>query len=410
MIKKTSGHALVIGGSLSGLFTALLLRRSGWDVDVYERVESGLAGRGAGIVTHQPLWDALDKLGIPWREDLGVAIETRRVFGLDGKLVLEHACPQIMTAWDRMYDLLRSQFPSERYHRSKALTQIVQETGAVTAKFADGTRARGDILIGCDGLRSTVRALVLPEVKPVYAGYVAWRGLIPESAFSPDLHEQLFMHMAFCLPQGEQMLGYPVAGPNNDLRPGHRRYNLVWYRPADEATALKRLLTDDKGTAYEVSIPPPAVSRASVTEMRAAADRVLSPQFRACWRLSEQPFLQAIYDVQSPRLAFGRVTILGDASYVARPHCGAGVTKAADDVMVLVDALAETGSVEEAIVRYEAARVPFGCRVVAHARRLGSYLQAQLKTAEERQSAEKHFSAEAVLRETATLDFLAEAS
>ena len=52
--------------------------------------------------------------------------------------------------------------------------------------------------------------------------------------------------MTFCLPPGEQFLGYPVAGPDNDLRPGHRRYNVVWYRPADETTELQRLLTDDE--------------------------------------------------------------------------------------------------------------------------------------------------------------------
>ncbi|HVZ53128.1 MAG TPA: FAD binding domain-containing protein [Pseudolabrys sp.] len=408
MAAKTAGRALIIGGSLSGLFTGLLLRRRGWEVDIYERVGNELAGRGAGIVTHQPLWDALDELGIEWRENLGVAVETRRIFGLDGKLVLEHACPQILTAWDRMYDLLRQVYPSERYHRGKELTQIAQDADSVTANFADGTRASADLLIGCDGLRSSVRNIVLPEVRPQYAGYVAWRGLVPESAFSPDLHEQIFMHLAFCLPKGEQMLGYPVAGPNNDLRPGHRRYNLVWYRPADDE-ALNSLLTDDHGTRYDVSIPPPTVSRASIAGMRDAAERVLAPQFRECWRLSEQPFLQAIYDVLSPKLAFGRVTIVGDASYVARPHCGAGVTKAADDAMVLCNALAAKPTVEEALRDYEANRVPFCGRVVAHARRLGSYLQAQLKSEDERRAAERHFSAEAVLRETATLDFLAEA-
>lgn len=409
MAATSAGRALIVGGSLSGLFTALLLHRRGWDVDIYERAGSELAGRGAGIVTHQPLWDALDRIGIAWRENLGVRIQTRRVFGHDGRLLLEHDCPQIMTAWDRMYDLLRSAFPSDRYHSGRELTHIEQDAGSVTAHFADGTRATGDLLIGCDGVRSTVRGFVLPDVHPVYAGYVAWRGLIPERAFPPDLHRRLFRHLSFCLPRGEQMLGYPVAGPNNDLRPGHRRYNLVWYRPADEGGALKRLLTDDGGTTYEISIPPPAVSRAAIADMRAAAERVLAPQFRECWRLSEQPFLQAIYDVQSPRLAFGRVTLAGDASYVARPHCGAGVTKAADDAMVLIEALASTPDIGQALRRYEAMRVPFGCRVVAHARQLGAYLQAQLKSEEERQAAEQHFSPVAVLRETATLDFLAEA-
>ena len=58
--------------------------------------------------------------------------------------------------------------------------------------------------------------------------------LIPEQAIPPAIHREVFEYMVFCLPPGEQFLGYPVAGPDNDLRPGHRRYNVVWYRPADE--------------------------------------------------------------------------------------------------------------------------------------------------------------------------------
>lgn len=401
----TNGRAIVIGGSLSGLIVSLILMRRGWDVQIYERVETSLEGRGAGVVTHQPLWDALDEIGIDWRDNLGVATETRRMFDLDGKLLLEMACPQTMTAWDRLFDLLRSKFPADRYHSGKSLTAIAQDTHGVTATFADGTSAIGDVLIGCDGIRSAVRGFCQPEVQPEYAGYVAWRGLVPESAMPADLRSDVFMHLAFCLPKGEQMLGYPVAGPHNDLRPGHRRYNLVWYRPADAATELKRLLTDERGLTHEISIPPPLIAKDAIGRMREAADH-LAPQFRECWRLSDTPFLQPIYDVLSPKLAFGRVTFIGDASFVARPHCGAGVTKAADDAMVLADALSSRPDVESALRHYEEVRVPMGTRIVAHARRLGSYLQAQLRTAEEREAAERHFSPEAVLRETATLDFL----
>lgn len=405
---RSGGRAIVIGGSLSGLFTALLLRRAGYETDIYERAAAGLAGRGAGIVTHQVVWDALDRLGIPWRDNLGIEVTTRRIFDRDGQLILEHECRQTMTAWDRVYAILRDVYPSDRYHAGKELTGIDQTEGAVTARFADGTQASGDLLIGCDGLRSTVRAQLLPKVAPDYAGYVAWRALVAESAMPEELHRDLFDYMAFCLPPGEQMLGYPVAGPNNDLRAGHRRYNLVWYRPADERNELQRLLTDERGRTYQISIPPPAVSRAAIAEMRAAAERVLAPQFRDCWALAEQPFIQAIYDVQSPRLAFGRVAIAGDASFVARPHCGAGVAKAADDALMLVEALARESDVATALRAYEAARVPIGCRIVKQARHLGSYLQAQLKTPEERAAAERHFSPQAVLRETATLDFLKE--
>jgi 2-polyprenyl-6-methoxyphenol hydroxylase-like FAD-dependent oxidoreductase len=394
----------VIGGSLSGLLAGLLLRQTGWAVDIYERVQGDLAGRGAGIVTHLPLWQALDTLGIVWRDSLGVEVETRRMFNIDGTLLAEVPCLQTLSAWDRLYSLLREAFPPERYHSGKELAVIEQNNGGVTAAFTDGTRTRGDLLVGCDGLRSTVRAQFLPAVRPIYAGYVAWRGLVSEDALTPDLRAAIFMHLAFCLPPGEQMLGYPVAGPHNDLRPGHRRYNLVWYRPADH-DQLAQLLTDEGGVLHEISIPPPAVSRAAIAGMRDTAERVLAPQFQACWRVSMRPFVQPIYDVQSPELAFGRVALLGDAAFVARPHCGIGVTKAADDAVKLVGALSTETDVESALLRYQAERLPFGGRVIAQARRLGSYLQAGADTADARQGT-VHLSPDVILRETATIDFL----
>ena len=109
---------------------------------------------------------------------------------------------------------------------------------------------------------------------PRYAGYSAWRALIAERVFPADVHRELFEYMTFGLPPGEQFLGYPVAGPDNDLRPGHRRYNVVWYRPADEATKLRWLLTDDHGVTHAISIPPPLIPRQAIAEMRADAEPV----------------------------------------------------------------------------------------------------------------------------------------
>jgi 2-polyprenyl-6-methoxyphenol hydroxylase-like FAD-dependent oxidoreductase len=404
---RSSGRALVIGGSLAGLLAGLLLRRNGFDVDIYERVHGALAGRGAGIVTHAMLEEALDAAGIAWHEDLGVDVATRRVYDLAGRLVLEWPYPQVLTAWDRLYDMLRRAFPSERYHDGKELVAIEASARGVTARFADGSIAEGDLLIGADGLRSTVRAQLVPEIVPLYAGYAAWRALVPEAAIPGPLHAELFMHMAFCLPPGEQILGYPVAGPDNDLRPGHRRYNLVWYRPAEPQRALKRLLTDEAGVTHALSIPPPLISRAVIAEMRGAAQTVLAPQFRDLIRLAGQPILQAIYDIESPRMAFGRVAIIGDAAFVARPHVGAGVTKAAQDALVLASALSRASSIEEGLAAMEASRLAFGRRIIARARELGACLQPIHATPAEAENAARFRTPDATVRETATLEFLA---
>jgi 2-polyprenyl-6-methoxyphenol hydroxylase-like FAD-dependent oxidoreductase len=396
-------RALVIGGSMSGLLAAIMLERRGWQVEVFERVESELAGRGAGIVAQRELIAHMRALGLDTR-DLGVEITTRKILDQSGALSCTIACPQVLTAWERVYRVLRDAFPAERYHRGKGFVGFEQSPDGVAAHFADGSMAHGDVLVGADGLRSTVRQQCLPDLLPLYAGYVAWRALLPESVIPPAIHRELFMNMSFCLPPGEQCLGYPVAGPDDDLRPGHRRFNMVWYRPADEASELPWLLTDESGITHAISIPPPLIRREAIAQMRAAAERLVAWQLRDIVRLIDEPILQPIYDLETPRMAFGRVAIIGDAAFVARPHVAAGVSKAADDAAALADAL-DGDDVETALRRFEAARLPVGIRIIERARHLGAYLQAT-QTAEERARSARHNIPAAVLAETAVLDFL----
>ena len=395
-------RALVIGGSLGGLLTANLLHNDGWQVDVFERAPDELAGRGAGIVTHPELLAVLSRCGVAIDDGIGIEVAARVALDSSGRTIGTFPLRQVLTSWGRLYALLKAQFPGQSYHSGFSLERTEQSADGVIACFANGQKLRGDLLVGADGIRSTVRALYMPAVTPQYAGYVAWRGLVDEAAISPATHDTLFEKFGFCLPPGEQMLGYPVAGAANTTRRGLRRYNFVWYRPADEEGALSDLLTDQSGYTHEMSIPPPLIRPELIARMRRDADRLLAPQFAEVVRLTQQPFFQPIYDVESPQLVFGRAVLVGDAAFVARPHVGMGVAKAGGDAMALADALRNSDDVGAALRQYEAARVGFGAAVIARARHLGAYMQAQIKTAAERQMAERYRTPEAVMRETAT--------
>ncbi|HEY6258234.1 MAG TPA: FAD binding domain-containing protein, partial [Xanthobacteraceae bacterium] len=400
MLESDDRRALVIGGSMSGLFAASLLARAGWHAEIYERAETELSGRGAGIVTHAPMRSVLAAAGCDQAQNLGIEVAERRTLDRAGAVEGRYRCPQTLTSWDRVFRLLRESFPAERYHLGKELQRVEQSPERVVAHFADGSTAEAALLVGADGFRSTVRAQVLPDIKPVYAGYVAWRGLVAEAALSPAAHADLFDALVFSLPRGEQGLSYPVAGPDNDLRVGHRRCNFVWYRGA-AASELERMLTDASGHLHALGIPPPLVRPAIIAELRAAARALLPPQLDEVVQLTERPFLQPIYDVETTRMAVGRVALVGDAAFLARPHVAAGVTKAAEDALALANALRSSAPIDLALARFESVRIGINRQVMQRGRDLGSYLGPPPANAGGRRKAARHSTAEAVMREIA---------
>lgn len=370
---------LIIGGSLGGLLAANVLHREGHHVCVLEKVRGSMDGRGAGIVTHDALFAGLQRAGLNGTEALGVQVQQRVALDVDGQAVVLLEMPQILTSWSRLYEALHQLLPSERYVQGVTVQKVDNDAaGAVVHGLtADGAKTwSADLVVASDGIRSVVRQQLAPQVQPQYAGYVAWRGVCDESVLSARTLTSVFEKFGFGLPAGEQLIGYPVAGQGNDTRPGHRAYNFVWYRPANE-TALTALLTDADGTPYQGGIPPNKVDWRHIADMRQAARALLAPQFAEMIEKTAQPFLQPIYDISSEQLAFGRIGLMGDASFVARPHIGMGVTKAAQDAVALADAIRDHGATPKALLAYEHNRLPEGQAAVARARWLGAYMQAQ---------------------------------
>ncbi|MDJ0637340.1 MAG: FAD-dependent monooxygenase [Paracoccaceae bacterium] len=364
---QRTGTAIVAGGSIGGLFAAAALLNAGWSVRVFERTAVELAGRGAGIVTHKRLIDAFHRVGAS-TEDLGVAVEDRIAFDITGALVKRLPYPQVVTSWDRIHRILRVLMPEGTYRLGRGITGYQETESGVLAEFEDGSREEADLIVGADGFRSAIRGQMLPEVQPQYSGYVVWRALADECV----VPEGIFRDFGFFAPNGTQIVGYPIAGIKNDLRPGHRRYNFVWYS-ATTTDELRDMLTDAEGTYHPVSIPPPLVRDDVLAGMEADAAKRLPAPFVEIIQRSGRPFFTPIYDHYSPVFGEGRVALAGDAACVARPHVGMGVTKAAEDALALA-AHVSSAPLSEALAAYSHERVPKARRAYMQARHLGSLI------------------------------------
>jgi 2-polyprenyl-6-methoxyphenol hydroxylase-like FAD-dependent oxidoreductase len=197
-------RALIIGGSLGGLFASNLLR-SARDLD----------SRGGGIVLQPEVVEVFRRASVDIRAiDLGVRSQYRTVFRPDGSILSKHLAPQTQTSWSLVYTTLKAAFGDLNYHQAKALVRIDQDlkAGTVTAHFEDGISETGDLLVGADGGNSTVRQQFWPAMRPTYAGYLAWRGLIPEEDMPRAAREMLHGDFGFANNKGSHILGYLVPG------------------------------------------------------------------------------------------------------------------------------------------------------------------------------------------------------
>ncbi len=326
----------VVGGSVAGLTTAIELRAAGCDVDVYERSATEMKSRGGGIVLQQNLIDWFrESLGFDI-DDVSTRTDYLRYFGRDSEVLSNRPMVWRNTSWSTIYQRLLGVFGSERYHRGASAVDVVQDERSASVTFADGSVVSAELVVFADGIGSTGRAKLSPQTQPKYAGYIGWRGTVPEAELTSRTVELLRDSMSYYVGSNMHIILYPIPGLDGQLDVGKRLVNYVWYRNVPAGPQFTEMMTDRKGRLCQVSVPAGDVQDRFVEELRHAAPLMLPEMAAEVVTKTAAPYIQVMQDIIVDRMAYGRAVLIGDAAMASRPHAAAWTAKAVSDSLALV--------------------------------------------------------------------------
>ena len=364
--------ATIIGGSMAGLFAATALSKKGWDISVHEKVPVPLSGRGAGIATYDELADLVYK-ATNNNNVLGTTAKSRVSLDINGKIINSYDYPQVYTSWQYLFSILREQISNDDYFMGDDCIKIEQNEDKAIAFFENGKKKETDLIIVANGIKSELRTYVDNKAYPQYAGYVGWRGVVNEEEISKNSLEILSNYFIVVLPYNQQIASYPIAGEGkNPFKIGERRINWIWYKPVPQKK-LKEILLGKSGQQFEDGIPPNEIREEIVNDLFKEAEQKLPPQLVELVKITKQPLIQPIFDLQSMKMKNGRVVTIGDAAFTARPHVGMGVTKAAMDAFTLSEYLEDSSNLDD-LDKWEHSRLKESQFIVNRSRKLGQYL------------------------------------
>jgi salicylate hydroxylase len=331
----------VVGAGIGGLTAAVTLRQAGFDVDVYEQAPQ-LTEVGGGINMGPNAARVLYGLGLGKaldREAVRPASTHQRRWQ-DGRTLQRaplnprceelYGAPHLTVHRADLLSIIAGGVPAERVHLGHRLVGLADKDDAVEAWFEHGARVTADVLVGADGIHSTVRAILLGEEAPRFAGCVAYRGLVPAERIA-DL--------------GVEVGSQSWLGPG-----GHFVHYFV---------SRGRLLNFVGWTEHDTWNREDWTDRATVARALAAFEG-WHPQVRRIIAAAETCFVWALFDRDPlPRWSIGRTTLLGDACHPMYPFMGQGAAQAIEDGATLAACLvAGADHPIGALQRYETLRRP----------------------------------------------------
>jgi 2-polyprenyl-6-methoxyphenol hydroxylase-like FAD-dependent oxidoreductase len=406
-------NIVIVGGSLGGLFIGVALKRlhKNLHIRILERNPTALLhDQGAGVVAGpdvQNFFKTYDRTQTP----LVVTSHQRLYLNRNGDVIDRDDRDQQMTSWDLLYHLLRTNYDATKteyaevpeqeegegmtaYEYGCTVTDIkapyatstanldLSESVKLTIKHQSGeiSTTEADLVIAADGPSSTIRGMYLPDVKRTYAGYVAWRGTVPEDQVSEAAAKVFVEKFPFFHTEHIQILAYTIPGKNGTLEPGKRLLNWVWYNNyKEDSPEHADLMTDKEGKKHHLTLPAGGVRDEVWMQQKKYAKEILPPQFAELVEKTEVPFIQAITDVIAPSaiLAGGRVILLGDSLAGFRPHTAMSTSQAAMDATTLAQALGKVidGHGMEPLQRWEEHVLEYAKTMQGHGVQIGNRSQ-----------------------------------
>lgn len=372
----SGSRAIVVGGSIGGLTSALLLRKLGFEVEVFERTPTQLDHRGGGIVLQPVTMKWFDGHSKHRIQELSTKSSRLRYLGAGNEVVYEEPAQWRYTSWGTVYRALLSDFGREHYHLGEYCAGFSQDADRVELRFVTGRVEHADLVVFADGITSTARRRLFPRLEREYSGYVGWRGTVREDQVSAQTHALLDDSLTYSVAPNTHAVMYTIPGMNGELGDGKRLLNYVWYRNVADGPQLQELSTDVRGFEAPVSLHPGAVQQRYVDEMREAARAQLAPAVAEVIERTEQPYIQVVCDTRIPGMVEGRVAVIGDAAFAARPHAAAGSAKAAADAWTIYEHLgAHDGGVAESLKLWEPGQLELGNRLIDRTSAMGARSQ-----------------------------------
>jgi len=343
---------LIAGAGIGGLTLAVALKRRGVPVTVLER-EAESRPAGAGLALSPNAMVALGHLGVGESVERAGAViaksaildSTGRPLGAEfdvGQLAKELGAPIVALHRARLQEALLHAAGDGTVRTGVSAVRYESAADHVTVVCSDGTTMRADLLVGADGLRSAIRAQLIGDGDPVYAGYTSWRGVTPAGAVPKParMSESWGRGERFGIVEigSDQIYWFAVANAPRGGRDEDVTRELLarfggWHSPI--ATLIERT-------------PAAAIVRTDISDRRPVS------------RWHEQ-----------------RVVLLGDAAHPMTPNLGQGAGQAIEDAAVLDRCLATTDTIDAALRRYETLRVTRANSIVRGSRTLGAVGQLQ---------------------------------